>query len=143
MNTKYIYFIVETYHQKVKGDSCVKIGIAHNPQKRLSELQTGNPKVLTVAITIGPMTEFQAAHCESKFHTRFEKHRLAGEWFTSKVFRSLGQWPKFLPADAKIKVHRVRIVPTVAREMKRINTELAAMREAEMKIVIDAKAAGL
>jgi len=143
MATKYIYFIVETYHQKVKGDSCVKIGIARNPQKRLSELQTGNPKVLEVAITIGPMSEFQAAHCEAKFHTRFKKERLAGEWFTSKVFRSLSQWPKFLPDGLEIKVHRTRIGPRGTREMRRINTELAAMREAEMKIVADAKAAGL
>lgn len=143
MKTKYLYFIVETYHQKVKGDSCVKIGIAHKPKKRLGELQTGNPKVLELAITIGPMTTAQASHCESKFHTRFSRERLAGEWFTSKVFRSLSDWPKFLPNDAEIRVYRTRIGPRGAKEMNRINKELANMRELEMKAVAAAKAMGL
>jgi hypothetical protein len=67
-----VYFIVEAPFNNV-----VKIGHSKNPARRLSELQTGNDRILKIHKTIpnvGRMTE-QIIHAEC---TKYRKH---GEWF--------------------------------------------------------------
>lgn len=58
------------------NDGPVKIGIAANPQARLSNLQTGHHEKLRIfAICDG------GAEQEKAYHKRFAAHRLSGEWF--------------------------------------------------------------
>ncbi|MFF3085608.1 GIY-YIG nuclease family protein [Streptomyces nojiriensis] len=54
----------------------VKIGIASDPKRRLSEIQTGNPARLVIfAVFHGN------ARIERALHKRFATRRLSGEWF--------------------------------------------------------------
>ncbi|MFD6912320.1 GIY-YIG nuclease family protein [Streptomyces virginiae] len=54
----------------------VKIGIASDPKRRLSEIQTGNPvKLVILAVFHG------TARTERDLHKRFSDRRLSGEWF--------------------------------------------------------------
>ncbi|MEU6755547.1 GIY-YIG nuclease family protein [Streptomyces sp. NPDC046685] len=54
----------------------VKIGIASDPKRRLSEIQTGNPARLVIfAVFHGN------ARTERALHKRFATRRLSGEWF--------------------------------------------------------------
>jgi len=55
----------------------IKIGIARDPQARLSTFQTGHFERLTIlALTTG------GRELESAYHKRFAEHRKTGEWFT-------------------------------------------------------------
>jgi hypothetical protein len=60
----------------IKAKNTVKIGYSANPEKRIKELQTGNPEKLELLLTIPGNRETEAA-----FHTYFDRARLEGEWF--------------------------------------------------------------
>ncbi len=66
---RYVYFVA--------GETGpIKIGVAVNPQKRLSGLQTSHPIPLAIlALTPG------GVDLEREYHERFAEHRLRGEWF--------------------------------------------------------------
>ena len=66
-----IYFIQE------KGNVCgpIKIGRACDPVKRLKELQTSSPAVLTILATIPDEND------DFAYHRKFAVYHLRGEWF--------------------------------------------------------------
>ena len=67
---KYLYFI----QQGAGGE--VKIGIADDPERRMKELQTGNPKQLLL------LGKFDGARLSERLlHRRFGLLRSHGEWF--------------------------------------------------------------
>jgi hypothetical protein len=79
-------------------DGTSKIGIAGDPEKRLRELQTGSPVLLTL---VGAMPGGLAL--ERLLHRRWAAHRIHGEWFAPEVQHDLAQllavldrsrWPK-------------------------------------------------
>lgn len=55
----------------------IKIGRSKNPQKRLKQLQTGNPNKLKL------IAEFKGEGWKEKIlHERLSAYRLNGEWFS-------------------------------------------------------------
>lgn len=56
---------------------CIKIGVAKDPEKRLKQLQTGNPHNLKIYKTIKNVPN----EYESSIHRLFDDYRLKGEWF--------------------------------------------------------------
>jgi hypothetical protein len=64
----------------------IKIGVARNPEKRLKELQTGNPHRLNI-LSVAP-----DGWMERHMHWRLREARMHGEWFrpTARVRRALG-----------------------------------------------------
>ena len=66
----FVYFITD--------GEFVKIGVADNVEKRLKELQTGNPKELTVVRSVYCENPYYA---EKLFHDLFRYKRVNGEWF--------------------------------------------------------------
>lgn len=61
----------------ISDGEAVKIGISKNPNRRLSQLQTGHPRRLTLVATLpGGLDE------EMQLHGRFRAHHLSGEWFS-------------------------------------------------------------
>lgn len=66
----YVYFVQE------EGGGPIKIGWATNPSKRLSGMQSGNPRRLRL---IGAIAGER--NLEGKLHTKFAKFRQTGEWF--------------------------------------------------------------
>lgn len=59
-----------------------KIGIAKNPKKRLKQLQTGNPELLTIIETYQTNN---ASKIEKALHNRYSHLRKEGEWFELSV----------------------------------------------------------
>jgi len=64
-----VYFIAA-------DDGPVKIGVAKDPVKRLAALQVSYPTRLALLATTGG-----GFYQERRYHSRFEQHRLHGEWF--------------------------------------------------------------
>jgi hypothetical protein len=58
-----------------------KIGISKHPEKRLTELQTGNPDKLYIHYSF-PITEKTAYKFEATIHREINYKRINGEWFT-------------------------------------------------------------
>lgn len=139
----YVYLITESYSDRLKGFCAVKIGLAVDPNRRIRELQTGNARRLELLMTIGPMSEKQAADTERKLHKRFERYRLVGEWFTPKAFRELRDKPKFLPEDLDIKLFKISSGWRGRKNAVNNRKRADEMRRFEMEAVADAKAAGL
>lgn len=81
---RYVYVIGQEDGQG--GYEYVKIGISSSPNARLNELQTGNPKRLSVLghFNAGVM----AGRLERLVHAALDTDRMQGEWF---VFSSRTQ----------------------------------------------------
>lgn len=60
----------------------IKVGISKEPESRIRQFNTANPKEVDLARKIGPFEN--AAKVESAIHNQFEEHRVSGEWFTSE-----------------------------------------------------------
>lgn len=69
----YVYFI--------KAGKFLKIGISEDPERRLSQLQTGSPMKLTLSETVKVRTEREAKDVECAMHLHFRGSRIHGEWF--------------------------------------------------------------
>jgi Meiotically Up-regulated Gene 113 (MUG113) protein len=69
-NPTFIYFI------QSGEDGPIKIGLSNRPERRVPELQTGNPRELLMRHVIpGNLA------VEQQLHQRFEPARIRGEWF--------------------------------------------------------------
>lgn len=60
----------------IKAKDKCKIGFSKHPEKRLKQLQTGNPEVLEIAGVIkGTISD------EKQLHNKFKKYKIDREWF--------------------------------------------------------------
>ena len=76
----------------------VKIGVAISPEKRVAELQTGNPYPLRVIASIPFDSKKFAYEFEAFVHRGNKKSSLGGEWFNPKKLdlnRSIRAWNSF------------------------------------------------
>ena len=58
-----------------------KIGITNNPERRLKQCQTGNPKQLSYVCIVERPNKASAIFLEKSIHHGLKQHRLQGEWF--------------------------------------------------------------
>lgn len=75
-----IYFAQDTHTDHIK------IGVAEDIKKRISQLQTGNPNEIRVLLMIGcpnGQTGYRERDLaiERELHHRFARYRVSGEWF--------------------------------------------------------------
>ncbi len=76
----------------------VKIGVATSPEKRILELQTGNPYPLKLIASIPFVDRKFAYEFESFVHKGNTKSSVGGEWFNSKKLdlnRYIRAWNSF------------------------------------------------
>jgi hypothetical protein len=73
---KFVYLI------KSKESQLYKIGIAINPYKRISQLETGNPEQLQILYTYKTKNY---SSIEKSLHNRFSYLRKNGEWFSFDI----------------------------------------------------------
>lgn len=76
--TRFLYVIAES------ADGPVKIGVANNPEKRLSQLQTGSSGELRLFHS-EPCEADKASEVERRIHQELRPHRKKGEWFSIAV----------------------------------------------------------
>lgn len=70
-----IYIIQE------RDGAALKIGIAHDPRKRLGSIQTGNARPLFIALEKRLGGKGYARKVEYMAHTLLAANRFTGEWF--------------------------------------------------------------
>ena len=71
----YVYFILDEVAK------AVKIGYSNNPLARLSDLQVGNPRRLSIMNMIEFASAREAELHETQLHKQYEEHAIGGEWF--------------------------------------------------------------
>ena len=86
----------KTYVYMIRCKGFLKIGHAKNPEKRIQELQIGNPFELTT-VALLPFPSKASAHAfEKDLHRRLKKHKIRGEWFrygsVALALKSHDQW---------------------------------------------------
>lgn len=82
----------------------IKIGVADNPEKRMSELQTGSPYGLTLLSKIEMPSRQAAYDLECWLHKRFKSAQMNGEWFRSNdcnLKSALNVWNSFSKTKAR------------------------------------------
>jgi len=67
-----------------------KIGISSCPERRIKELNVGNPEALILVHAYQAREKYQS---ENLAHNTFSDKRLKGEWFKSNI--ELNQLPSF------------------------------------------------
>lgn len=80
MSECYVYIM-----QSGQRGGPIKIGVAKDPERRIRELQTGNPRTIVLRIKIKMPSRSAAYALEAWFHNKFWAARLEGEWFQSKL----------------------------------------------------------
>lgn len=93
--TTYVYFIEEA------ESGNIKIGVAKTIEKRIKQLQTGNPRTLTAIAFITCKSKPDAHACETFLHKKFASVRLHGEWFNIGRYHivKLHKRGNYCPAD--------------------------------------------
>jgi hypothetical protein len=71
----FVYFI------RCGNSELIKIGKADDVERRLEELQTGNPYELHIMFKINCNSPMAAFDMERKIHKTFSAHRFRSEWF--------------------------------------------------------------
>lgn len=65
----------------------VKIGVSKTPNRRIKQLQTGNPYKIYLLLNLKVEDAYQA---ENFFHKKFKNQNSMGEWF--EVNSEIKQW---------------------------------------------------
>lgn len=76
----YVYIIQSGTSKK----SPVKIGMSDDPGKRIKQLQTGNPKILRIIISIKCNSRKHAFELEKTLHRMLLRNNILNEWFFVK-----------------------------------------------------------
>lgn len=66
------------YLLRIPEKGIYKIGVAKNVERRLKQLQTGNPEPI---ILVSKFKSERAYKIESILHRRYSLNRIEGEWF--------------------------------------------------------------
>ena len=69
------------YVYAISDGAFLKIGLAVDPIKRMSDLQVASPSVLKLEAKIECPRYSDAAKLEKQLHRACRKHRIRGEWF--------------------------------------------------------------
>jgi len=62
----------------------IKIGMSDNPDKRIKQLQTGNPELLRIIAIIECKSREHASLVEKTFHREMTDKNILNEWFSPK-----------------------------------------------------------
>lgn len=71
------------------GDEFHKIGVAVNVEKRIKQLQTGNPRKLILSAFVRCKSQTQAYLIESAAKRSLAEFKAVGEWFRCSSFYAL------------------------------------------------------
>lgn len=73
---------MKIYLIKSLDDGCYKIGVSKSPDKRLKQLQTGNPSELQLLYVYDSEIAFKI---EKVLHNTFNINKEHGEWFNLSI----------------------------------------------------------
>lgn len=87
-NIMYVYLI----QSGNKPKSPVKVGMSNNPEKRIKQLQTGNPVLLRLVLSIKCESRSHAFRLEKTMHELLKGNNIINEWYSvvrSNIYKSL------------------------------------------------------
>lgn len=99
----------------------IKIGIARDIAKRLSELQTGNHQRLSIAYLFQCASGEAAVRLEELLHTRYQSQHIRGEWFDirpQQIQSDIEFASQFLDVVGNVEVHRYQVGHLVPKRVK-------------------------
>lgn len=73
----------------------VKIGISNDVDKRLGDLQVGNPKPLTVLFSVPVRNKKDALELEYRLHNVYHQFARCGEWFDILNYINVEEFQKY------------------------------------------------
>jgi hypothetical protein len=76
----------------ISNGEYLKIGYANNPNRRLADLQVGNPNNLEIRGLIECPDQKSAKRIERKMHRACKRHRVRGEWFNMAALEIFGDF---------------------------------------------------
>jgi len=88
-------FYVYIMQSGEKRNAPIKIGMSQNPERRLSDLQTGNPHLISLKGVIPFDTKREALDFENYLHSSVGGFEYYGEWFSPKrldLKKAVGIW---------------------------------------------------
>jgi hypothetical protein len=118
MQECYLYFM----RSGSGNNDPVKIGVATNPEKRIYELQTGNPQPIRLLAKIKLPSRACAYDLESWLHRRFSHAKMNGEWFVSRGINIKAALARY-EAESHIKLTRIKVPYEISREEVRLLLE--------------------
>lgn len=116
-NPSYVYFIQDGR----KG--AVKIGMTVDPEKRLRDLQTGNPRTLRIRHVIPGDRSTEKA-----LHARFEPARIRGEWFGREYLPIILAFASGISEEMIHTYERSGDTPVLAQQGARVRTHREVLR---------------
>lgn len=75
-----------------KPKSPIKIGMSNDPEKRIKQLQTGNPVILRLVLSIKCKSRSHAFRLEKTMHQLLKGNNIINEWYSvvrSNIYKSL------------------------------------------------------
>ena len=105
----YIYAIRE---ESTRG--LYKLGRSKHPEIRRSELNTGNPRNLEIAMILGQYeTQAEAKYYERVVHENFEHAKVRNEWFAVKMtdLKEIQEFIRQHKLDEQAELTRLELEP--------------------------------
>ncbi|MCP5076829.1 MAG: GIY-YIG nuclease family protein [Psychromonas sp.] len=121
----YVYLIQSGTSRKAP----VKIGMSDNPEKRIKQLQTGNPEMLRLIMSIKCNSREHAYNLESTLHTLMAKKSIINEWFfldKRSVLSTLNRIAKMNISD-NIVIHQELLKPKTEDTIKADSVRVKAL----------------
>lgn len=90
-------FYVYLMRSGTRDGDPIKIGVSASPDRRVKDLQTGNPKEIRLLCSFPFQSKHEAFKLERFLHIYFQKYVNYGEWFTlnnfgNKIKKALTQY---------------------------------------------------
>lgn len=108
--------MMSSYVYLITNSKAVKIGIANDPEKRLSGLQTSHYEPLRICCTFRCADRASAAQLESLLHKRYASDRLRGEWFSlnpNAIVDDVLSEPSLRMFVASYHIHKIKVSAVV------------------------------
>jgi hypothetical protein len=106
-----------SYVYLIANSKAVKIGIADDPYKRLSGLQTAHHEHLRICCTFQCENRISATRLEGLLHSRYASKRLRGEWFNlnpNAIIDDVLSEPSLRVFVIDFQIHKVKVGKVVA-----------------------------
>lgn len=116
-NKCYLYVISDGEHRK--------IGISLNPKTRLTELQTGNTRKLTLDCLLEFNSQREAKNAEHILHSSLFLDRSSGEWFSATL-------PQIQKIVAQQQWVVLTVLPKIPPNRVVVTTQLTYKEDAEL-----------
>ncbi len=120
----YVYIIQSGFKEKAP----VKVGMSDDPNKRIKQLQTGNPLELRLLLSIKCTSRDHAYNLERTLHTLLSSNNIMNEWFSIcksnlyKAINDIANNPDFKQVENNVGLFRKPTLKDKSKAKKETRT---------------------